>query len=195
MQVVTQSVPDQAYYIISGIVAFLLAISSVIGVNALYKDKVIVMRRLSIVFIILTVIMLITSLVNLSVDISTRDQIVDSCYSAVEQSQDANTIDCRYLVKLYLIRESITLFLLGIIQTYFAYVVLRHARSMGGNSQYPYPLANKEGDDLPPTYFVYASQGVPTADNWVPPPTYNGNPNNIPVTSDVKYAENAANHA
>ncbi|CAG8470789.1 5569_t:CDS:2 [Ambispora gerdemannii] len=153
------------------------------------------MRRLSIGVVVLTVFILILYLTDLSVDIATREKLVDSCNRIIEEEQlDSDTISCKRVVKIYLIREGIFMFLFGMIQVYFSRVVFRFARSMSSISQYPYPLS-KDGDDLPPTYFVYASQGVPTADNWVPPPTYNGNPNNIAVTSDTKYAENAVNHA
>jgi hypothetical protein len=184
------STQSQLLNIFIAVVSLFLVITSAIGLNAMYKQNAKLMRRLSIVFIVLTFMTLAFSVTEFTLDVVNHDDLVSQCNQAVQQDiSDASDIDCNQLVKIYLVREGFYGFFLEMIQFYFAYVIFRHARGMVAKPQYPYPLAATQNSDAPPTYFVYASQGVPTSDNWVPPPTYNGNPNNIPVSGDNKFAE------
>jgi hypothetical protein len=92
---------------------------------------------------------------------------------------------------LIILREAFSLFFIETLQLYFAYVIFRYARYL--NRRRPVNDVPKgrgrDVDEMPPTYVVYAAR-VPTATDWVPPPLYNGNPNNVSL--DRKEASDAA---
>lgn len=185
------STQAQVLNIFTAVISLLLVTASAVGLNAMYKENANLMRRLSIAFIVLTVIGLSFSVTEFALDVVNHDDFVSQCNQAPQRdlSNPRTPSDCNQLVNVYLVQEGLYVFFLEIIQVYFAHVIFRHARGMAAKPRYPYPLAAAQNSDAPPTYFVYASQGVPTSDSWVPPPTYNGNPNNIPVSADSKFAE------
>lgn len=158
-----------------GILNTLFVIASALGVSAIKKEKIVLMRRLSIAFWVITALMIIINIIILALDFNSKDSYINECVSAdpnLPNSNDADTKNfCEHTVRASLIGETIRLIALGSVSIYFAYVIFRFARNMKKEvlpfTAPPVPINGQST----PTYFVYSAQ-PPTSNNWVPPPTY-----------------------
>ncbi|KAG9307647.1 hypothetical protein G9A89_023212 [Geosiphon pyriformis] len=178
--ILTKPLTSQLFVILTGMVSFLIATAGAIGMNALYKENAVLLRRLSIFFVVLTGFILVLTSIGLIIEMTMRNDLLKECTNRYKiDYDDDDQIDCNRVADLLLIKEALSLLFFDLILIYFVHVIFRHAHAMKSPSRYPYPLGKPESD-LPPAYHIYVSQGVPTADNWVPP-AYNENPNSIPV--------------
>jgi len=155
---------------ISGILHTFLAISSALGVIAIRKENVVMMRRLSFVFWILTAFMLILNVVMFAFQIIIKPETVQDCKDSINGLYGAEYVDCNQLVNDTLISEGIKLFIIQSISVYFAYVIHRFTKRMK-ESPLPLPITSSVDGQRTPTYFVYSTH-PPTSNDWVPPPTY-----------------------
>jgi len=173
---------DKAILGFAGSLHTVVAIASALGVNAIKKEKIVLMRRLSIAFWILTILMLIFNITTLVLDFGTINADVQSCIA--ENSGNGDDVEgiCKQLINAYLTGETIRCVVTGLFSLYFAYVIFRFAGRMK-KDVLPFTISTAPVDgQKTPTYFVYSTQ-PPTSTNWVPPPTYTVRPTN-PLPDD-----------
>jgi len=156
---------------ISGSLHAILAIASAFGVNAVKKEKVVMMRQLSIVFWVLTGLLLVLDIVILALEFITKSITIQACQKAVRErygDSGITYVDCTNYVNDTLISDSIRTFIMGTTSVYFAYVIFRYARRM---KEFTLPFTVPVDGQKTPTYLPYGAH-PPTSNNWVPPPTY-----------------------
>jgi len=149
--------------IISGCLHTFLALASSMGVVAIKKENIVMMRRLSIAFWILTALMFILSVVSFALQVMFKSSLVQAC--EIDRPVDVN---CNQYVNDTLISEAIKFFIIESISIYFAFVIYRYAIRM---KQSPLPFAAPVDGQKTPMYPVYTTH-PPTSNDWVPPPTY-----------------------
>lgn len=180
---VLTSTRDRIIYAISLGLSVAFMVTSLIGMNVVRKKKARALKHLSIAFWVLTALNLTFSASFFITLIVIREKLVDSCVEQAAELGDFDALpECKLAVNLRIIRDAFSLFFIETLQLYFAYVIFRYARYLGrrrpGNDV-PKDTSRELGE-MPPTYVVYAAR-VPTSEDWVPPPVYNGNPNNVPL--------------
>jgi hypothetical protein len=181
----TSQTSDTIYFIISGCLNVFLTIISALGINAIKKEKAVLMYRLSITFWVYTIFTLIFSATLFILDIVYKSSLVKDCEETVESLKTSgeyfDDVNCVHVADVYLIKEAIRLFFVETISMYFAYVIFRYANQMlrVARDQTVLPIANGQQT---PTYFVYSNQ-PPTSNDWTPPPTYTVRPTN-PLPDD-----------
>lgn len=164
-------VTDIVIISISGSLHAILAIVSAFGVNAVKKEKVVIMRHLSIVFWVFTGLLLVLDIVTLALEFVTKSTTIQICQEAVRErfgDSGSSYVDCTNYVNDTLISDSIRTFIMGTTSIYFAYVIFRYARRM---KEFTLPFTASVDGQKTPTYLPYGTQ-PPTSNNWVPPPTY-----------------------
>jgi len=177
----TDDVLTKAILGVSGALNTLAAIAGALGVSAIRKEKIALMRRLSIAFWILTALVIVLNIIILVLDFNSKDANVNECVSNLSNgsvnlfnsSEGIRDLvnNCEHAVSASLIGEAIRLVVLGSISIYFAYVIFRFARNMK-KEVLPFTAPPVPIDEQSiPTYFIYSAQ-PPTSNNWVPPPTY-----------------------
>jgi len=156
---------------ISGGFYALLATACAIGVAAIKKGNIVMMRRQSIAFGILLAIIFVLSVVLFSLKVALKVYLKYCQASAVELFGDQADalVDYNQCVAENVATESIRLIFTGIFMMYFAYVVFRFAKNMQ-KEELPFTAPSIDGQKTP-TYPIYSAQ-PPTSNNWVPPPTY-----------------------
>ncbi|KAG9293240.1 hypothetical protein G9A89_010611 [Geosiphon pyriformis] len=176
--VFTHSLQEQVLYILSGIITTVIAVTAALGLRTLYKENARLLHHLAIVFAVLNFLLLILGLIEFTFDINSRKTLIHNCKKHSKEfihSKESNHVDCNHVVNIFLLKEGLNLFF-QVVQIYFAYIIYCYANRMNDKMGCPYPLTNTPEEELSPTYFVYGSRGVPTADNWIPPPpSYDGN--------------------
>jgi len=180
--------PVKGLLSISGSLHTLIAIASALSITAIRKEKIVMMRRLSIAFWILTVLMLTFNLIIFILEIVYKPNTVQDCKDAVNGENGLLFVDCDRVVNVSLIVDGIKLFFSGLISIYFAYVISRFARRMK-KEVIPFTMEPVDGQKTP-TYFV--STQPPTSTSWVPPPTYSVNPT-FPLPDDYNPNSNSKN--
>jgi len=162
---------------ISGCLHAFLAIASAMGVFAIRKENIVMMRRLSIVFWILTALMFILSVVLFTLQVIYKPSAVAACENTIKDDSDYD-IDCNQFVNDSLISEAIKFFIIESISIYFAFVIYRYAIRMKV-SPLPFaaPIAAPIGGQKTPTYYIYTTR-PPTSNDWVPPPSYSATQSN-----------------
>uniref|UniRef100_A0A1D1ZE17 Uncharacterized protein n=1 Tax=Anthurium amnicola TaxID=1678845 RepID=A0A1D1ZE17_9ARAE len=178
---------DIGFSSVSGTLNTFVAIASALGITAIRKEKPVLMRRLSIAFWILTVLMLLLNLIFFILDIKSKDEYVEDCESnssiaSIAGSEQSELIAayCKRAVNTSLIIGGFKFAIIEIISMYFAYVIFRFAKRMK-KEVLPFTAEPVDGQKTP-TYFVYSTQ-PPTSTNWVPPPTYSVRPT-FPIPDD-----------
>jgi len=162
-------VTDIVITCISGSLHAILAIASAFGVNAIKKEKVVMMRHLSIVFWVFTGLLLVLDIVILVLEFVTKATTIQICQEAVrERYGEGYVVDCTNYVNDTLISDSVRTFIMGTTSVYFAYVIFRYARRM---KEFTLPFTVPADGQKTPTYLPYGAH-PPTSNNWVPPPTY-----------------------
>jgi len=165
--------------VISGSLHTFLAFASALGVCAIRKENVVMMRRLSIAFWILTALMFILSVVIFILQVIFKSSAVNACKNEIEGAGEPTNVDCEQYINDSLISEAIKFFIIESISIYFAFVIYRYTIRM---KQSPLPFTVPVDGQKTPTYFVYTTR-PPTSHDWVPPPTYSVRPTN-PLPDD-----------
>lgn len=156
---------------ISGSLHTLLAIASALGVSAVKREKVAMMRHLSIIFWVLSGLLLVLDIIILSLEFVAKSTTIKECQNAVlAKYGDSGTtyVDCTNYVNDSLISDSIRTAIMGTTSMYFAYVIFRYARRM---KEFTLPFTVPVDGQKTPTYLPYGVH-PPTSNDWVPPPTY-----------------------
>jgi len=164
---------------ISGCLHTFLAIASVMDVYAIRKENIVMMRRLSIAFWILTALMFIFSVVIYVLQVIFKSSLVQTCENEIQTSDEPVYVDCNRYVNDSLISEAIKFFIIESISVYFAFVIYRYTVRM---RQSPLPFIAPIDGQKTPTYPVYTTR-PPTSKDWVPPPIYTVTPAN-PLPDD-----------
>jgi hypothetical protein len=132
---------DIIFLIISGLLNVFLTIISALGINAIKKEKAVMMYRLSITFWVFTVFTLIFSATLFILDIVYKSSIVKDCEESLESlkintsSDSFDDTDCNHVANVYLVKEAIRLFFIETISIYFACVIFKYANRMLKKSQ------------------------------------------------------------
>lgn len=170
-------IPDKAFLGVFGSLYTLIAIISALSVSAIKRENIDLTRRLSIAFWILTALMFILSVIIFILEVIFKSSAVNACKSEIEGGP--TYVDCEQYVTDSLISEAIKFFIIESISIYFAFVIYRYTIRM---NQSPLPFTVSVEGQKTPTYHVYTTR-PPTANDWVPPPTYSVRPTN-PLPDD-----------
>jgi hypothetical protein len=171
-----------------------LTTAGLFGMKVVSTENAKKMHRLAIMVVVLTVAKLSIGLIDYVHFIVTRDDAVDRCNEYKQDYARINgvvlNVDCSRAVQNQLIRDGLNLFLVETILVYFAYIVFRYSTHLKRKAKSPLPSIGdgRHVNSIPPTYAVYGAS-APTANDWIPPPVYSGNPNHIPLAEKEGDAE------
>jgi hypothetical protein len=172
---------NQVQYGINGSLSAFLAVAGIIGLVAMRNNNAILLRRLSISFWVLTVLMLILNVTDYIINIVSKPDAVKECQIA--SSQDTGEggekqliQDCEKIINFFLFRDAFQLLFIEAISIYFTYTIACYSKRLITKSKtsefrlkFNNNQNNKDNTNDVSTYQIYTTNFPPTSDDWKPP--------------------------